>query len=232
LNTFDSVKTILPLTLRRRLRSMHRLHTLRNAVAECRERLATKQSLPDELLDRMIYGWSNEGWSAKIELLRALLDQSYDAGTIALECGTGLSTVLFALISEHSGATIVSLEHDATWHQLIISRLTDLGLPSSGIRLAPLRDYGEYDWYDRSLLAESDSGFTLALCDGPPGSTRGGRFGLLPTLLGKFQGGARIIVDDTVRADEQCMIKRWSENFPGRVEVCKMGTSYALLKVL
>jgi predicted O-methyltransferase YrrM len=232
LDPLDSLKTVLPLRFKHLLRRMHRRHVLRSAVEECRKLFASGEQASDELLEQLIYGWGNAGWSADPGLLRALLSEKYSPHTRVLECGTGLSTLLFGLIAAPLRLTIVSLEHDETWYRLIRGRLKWLGLPDSGVRLAPLRSYADYDWYDIGSLRDSDSAFNLLLCDGPPSGTRGGRYGLLPSVLQRLTPGARIIVDDTTRLDEQTMISRWTREFPGRVTVENWGVTFAVLSVL
>jgi hypothetical protein len=51
--------------------------------------------------------------------------------------------------------------------------------------------------------------FSLVVCDGPPGSTKGGRYGLLPVLGGRLPPGSTILLDDAGRPGELELIKRW-----------------------
>jgi hypothetical protein len=95
------------------------------------------------------------------------------------------------MISAQTGASYLSLEHDQQWYRLICRRLSELGLCTKGIKLAPIKRYGEFDWYDTSSFLTDHDRFDLVLCDGPPGSTRGGRHGLLPTMFGHICSGAR-----------------------------------------
>jgi hypothetical protein len=88
------------------------------------------------------------------------------------------------------------------------SRLVKLGLKPDGVVDAPLKNFGEYSWYDDSGIP-SDEMFDLVLCDGPPNSTPGGRYGLLPRLFHQLRPGATIIVDDAHRDEESLMIQRW-----------------------
>jgi hypothetical protein len=224
----EMLKALLPVPVKRRLRALHRGHCLRSSIVEAAGRLQRSEPLPEALLERMIYGWSNEGWSAKIDLLQALLNERYDARTSILECGSGLSTILFSLISAQTGASYVSLEHDQRWYRLICRRLSESGLSTKGVKLAPIKSYAEFDWYDTSFLTDHHR-FDLVLCDGPPGSTRGGRHGLLPTMLGHICSGARIIIDDTSRIDELTMIQKWMEDFTGKLELSNQHSRFAIL---
>ena len=53
--------------------------------------------------------------------------------------------------------------------------------------------------------------FNLVICDGPPGTTRGGRTGMLPIMRKQLAPHCRIFVDDVNRPDESAMLKRWAE---------------------
>jgi hypothetical protein len=231
MNPIEMLKALLPVPLKRGLRALHRDYCLRSSIAVARVRLQRSEPLPEALLQRMIYGWSNEGWSAKIDLLQALVNERYDARTSILECGTGLSTILFSMISAQTGASYMSLEHDQEWYRLICRRLSELRLSNKGVKLAPFKSYGEFDWYDTSSFLTDYDRFDLVLCDGPPGSTRGGRYGLLPTMFGHICSGARIIVDDTSRIDELNMIQKWMEDFRGKLELSSQQSRFAILTV-
>ncbi len=51
------------------------------------------------------------------------------------------------------------------------------------IDLAPPRDYVDFTSYSHTVAPHLQaSPFELVICDGPPGSTRGGRYGLVPVM--------------------------------------------------
>ena len=55
------------------------------------------------------------------------------------------------------------------------------------------------------------SEFQLIVCDGPPGHTLGGRYGLLPIVGNRLRKGAVILLDDAERSEEQVALRRWAK---------------------
>jgi hypothetical protein len=49
----------------------------------------------------------------------------------------------------------------------------------------------------------------LVICNGPPGQTKGGRFGLIPQIKASLKQGAVILMDDTIRDDERSIIEKY-----------------------
>ena len=76
------------------------------------------------------------------------------------------------------------------------------------VLFAPLRNYGDFTWYDPPT-DEVPHGIRLVVCDGPPGSTPGGRYGLLPVLGDRLDPGAVVLLDDAERATETHVLERW-----------------------
>jgi hypothetical protein len=72
---------------------------------------------------------------------------------------------------------------------------------------APLIDHGDYEWYATS--PELPGGFAVVICDGPPGSTKGGRYGLIPVAEGLLRPDVVVLLDDADRPGEQEMLRRW-----------------------
>src|SRR5262249_50220101 len=122
-----------------------------------------------------------------------------------LECGSGLTTFLLAFASRH---TVWSLEHLGEWQRRIPSLLNWTGT-SANLLLSPLQRYGSDDWY--AIPAGMPSNFRLVVCDGPPGSTLGGRYGLMPVLGHKLQDGATILLDDADRPEERSVLEQWEK---------------------
>lgn len=92
--------------------------------------------------------------------------------------------------------------------------------------VAPLRRYGEFDWYPVEGTPIPDSiGFVV--CDGPPGATVGGRYGLGPLLGSRLSPGAIILLDDTQRPEERAIVTRWCASL-GVVVVADGGSFVAL----
>ena len=67
--------------------------------------------------------------------------------------------------------------------------------------LSPLRSYGEFSWYELPSGGLPEE-FRLVICDGPPESTPGGRYELLPVLGPRLSKGTVILLDDANRASE------------------------------
>jgi predicted O-methyltransferase YrrM len=125
-----------------------------------------------------------------------------------LECGSGLTTLVLAAISRHTASDLWSLEHDPHWHQVTNQALQRFGLRAN-LRLARLRSYGDFDWYDIDPSAVPD--FSVVVCDGPPNSTRGGRYGLFPVLRDRLTADCVILLDDAERRSEHELVRRWSQ---------------------
>jgi hypothetical protein len=89
------------------------------------------------------------------------------------------------------------------------------GVSSIDYQVRPLRSYKDFDWYDPETEA---SGITLVVCDGPPATSRGGRYGLMPLFASRLAPNARVFLDDYERPSEQQVVDRWSEEFGWSVE--------------
>jgi hypothetical protein len=81
-----------------------------------------------------------------------------------------------------------------------------------------LIEYGEFVWYDPPL-AQMPEAFSLVICDGPPGTTKGGRYGLLPVLGKRLPPGATILLDDAGRPAETELIRRWEGEAHFKTEI-------------
>ncbi len=204
---------------------------LDNALARTQKLLSGTTPVSKALTERLSYGWGNESWSAKPLLLEFMLNRFRTFSGVALECGSGLSTVLLTLIAANTRARIMSLEHNSEWLDFITARLHPFGPNRAKVLHAPLKSYGEYDWYSDDQVASQGQGYDLVLCDGPPSSTRGGRYGLVPRMLAQLAPGATIIVDDSQRADETQMIGRWMSEYPGRLKVEETYPTFTILRV-
>ena len=73
--------------------------------------------------------------------------------------------------------------------------------------------------------------FSLVICDGPPASTPGGRYGLLPVMRDKLKAGATILLDDAVREEEQVIANRWAAELKMSPDVLDSERSYVRLTV-
>jgi predicted O-methyltransferase YrrM len=138
-----------------------------------------------------------------------------------VECGSGVSTILFGYHMQSTGSgKVVSLEHDPRF----ATRTRDLAQQHGvadviEVRDAPLRawhDGGQtWDWYDPSVvddIAEID----LLFIEGPPSTTGGlARYPAGPLLFDRLAPGGIAVLDDTLRDDERRASQLWLEQIEG-----------------
>ncbi len=209
-----AARLLLPQGFRSAIRGYHRATVLDHAMREVlRDPIRAVHT--NEVMARLIYGWGNP-WSAEEEFLRRMVEGMTRTKHDVLECGSGLSTLLLGSAARHAGMKVWSLEHQPAWRERVEAALRRYGLANVVTVLdAPLQSYGEYDWYNvPPILAEVR--FGLAICDGPPMHTRGGRYGLIPVLGDHFTPGSVVLLDDAARPEEQATIARWQAD-TGRV---------------
>jgi hypothetical protein len=155
-----------------------------------------------------IFGWGNERWTAEAPYLREVVASAERARGSILECGSGLTTLMMGAIASRRGIQLHSLEHNPEWHARVSEAIEQFHLTNVTVHLAPLRDFGSFDWYDAPLAALPND-FSLVVCDGPPGVTRGGRSGMLPMMRGKLAKTVSILIDDTNRDAEGQLARQW-----------------------
>jgi glycosyltransferase involved in cell wall biosynthesis/predicted O-methyltransferase YrrM len=189
---------------------------LRGSLARLERVLRSGRQPGTALLRQLSHGWGNEAWSASVPLLGATLEWFARTSGSALECGTGLTTLALAAAANASGRTLLSLEHDDAWAARARDALPADLRPAVTVATTPIRSYGAFDWYalEGCELPES-IGFVL--CDGPPGSTRGGRYGLGPVLARRLAPGCIVLLDDTQRSEEHSIVQRWCSELDARV---------------
>jgi Methyltransferase domain len=183
-------------------------HMALSLVALWRLRPRLAGPVDESLAHEVARAWGNADWAGRPDYLAAVLEACVQQPGPVLECGSGASTILLAATA---GGHVYSLEHDRFW-----ARRARWGLRAAGLRgsvmYRPLRDYDGYQWYENegpTLLPK----LALVICDGPPGSTRGGRYGLLPRMRGRLEPGCLVLLDDAEREGEQETIARWQSEF-------------------
>src|SRR5262249_4210812 len=158
-------------------------------------------------LKRLQTAWDNEGMAAQTAYLREVARHASQTSGPILECGSGLTTLIIGLFAGRRGIKSWTLEHFAAWHQRVSETLARLQISTVKNYLAPLKDYGEFSWYDPPREGLPDR-FSLIVCDGPPGSTKGGRYGVVPVLKDKFAPSTIILLDDADREAEADALRR------------------------
>jgi hypothetical protein len=133
-----------------------------------------------------------------------------------LECGSGLTTLVLATAAWTQARPSVSLEDDARWNARIRAALPRRARSRLDCRVVPLVDHGDFDWYDVEAV-NLPNGIGLVVCDGPKGTTRGGRYGLAPVMKDRLAPGCIVLLDDTSREAERAIIEQWCAELPARV---------------
>ena len=186
------LRALIPASVKHRLKNAQHSYTLTRCIVKLRPELEPS----DDLLRRLIWAWGNEGFSADVSYLRAVCRESMLTEGPILECGSGLTTVLLAIYAGKRGIPVVSLEHVPEWHRTVSEALKRFELASQ-VKLAPLKHYDGFDWYE--LPEKLPKNVKLVICDGPPGETFGGRYGLLPVCRKFMADDCIILFDDVVR---------------------------------
>lgn len=153
----------------------------------------------------------NEAYTAAPELLLrlALEAKRLPESALVVECGSGLSSGV--LMRCHCPERVVSLEEDETG-------------------LAPLPGAPEIDWYPREHW-DSLEDIRLLFVDGPRGTTRGGRAGVMQ-LRARMAPGGVAIFDDVNRPADREVAEMWSEMRPCDVQEirCRDGRAFAVVR--
>jgi hypothetical protein len=170
---------------------------------------AKAPSVYSTLWSDAVYGWGNEKWSADEMYLAEVIRTAETTPGSILECGSGLTTLLMSAVAARRGLQVHALEHNETWHARVRQAVVEMGGTTTTVHLAPLRSFDDYDWYDVPI-DELPSDFSLVVCDGPPGATRGGRAGMLPTMRSKLAPHCTILLDDISRPAERELALEWS----------------------
>lgn len=98
-----------------------------------------------------------------------------------IEFGAGQSSRILDAYSRQGQGKTVTVEHDAEWARTVSN---EKKADSHRVVYCPLKSYesdkfGEYAWYNLADTALSDDGFQLFLIDGPVGTDRFSRVGIV-----------------------------------------------------
>jgi hypothetical protein len=201
---------------------------LRRALAELEAQLLDSRPPTKAQIERLVRAWDNESWSATAPFLIGMLDWLPRTSGAIIECGSGLSTLVLAAALVRGDRTLLSLEHDRSWVELMRTRLPQRTRSFVTVALSPLKSYGGFDWYSLPT-AQLPTRIGFVVCDGPPGLTRGGRYGLAPVLKDRLAPGCIVLLDDTHRSDERAILHRWRAELNG--EVIDEAPTYSVLRV-
>lgn len=202
------IQDLIPVSLRKFLLKTHQRMIWPGAIAEYKKQIDAGQIPSEHLIRKLVYAWGNQGFSAQINYIDTSIRKTFDTDGLIFECGSGLSTVLIGIIAQKQGRKMVSFEHIPFWAERVQTELDRFHLKNQLI-VRPLKDYGDFAWYDNSGLSFDSIG--MCICDAPPGDTKGGRRGFMNLYHNQMQPGSIILVDDTVREDERNMIQDWQK---------------------
>lgn len=214
--------------LRGALRPHRRRWLYRRALRRF-SRLSLGQAPSHALLNDLIHGWDNPTHVAAPEFIGAMLRHAASTRSI-LECGSGLTTILLGVAARPRDTRVYTLEHDPVWADRVGGELQRFGLSNVTLAVAELQCHEEFQWYQTSPSLKSER-FGLVVCDGPPGDTEGGRYGLLPIMRASLQPGCVILLDDTQRDAERSIAQRWAAELGTAVEFSTGSRSFATIIV-
>lgn len=186
------------------------------------DQLAALQGLYLELgVDRALP--VSRGWAASPDFLVRVRERVLRSRPrVAVECGSGISTVVTALtLREIGGGHLYSLEHSPEHARATRTELEKHGVGAFATVVdAPLEPHtieGQaWTWYaTRGLPAGA---IDLLVIDGPPKRTGTlARWPAGPLLFPRLSAGAVVLLDDAARPDEQEAVRRWRQAHPDLV---------------
>jgi len=203
-------KKWVPKAIKRPIKEALLKRQLNRAISDI-ARLQDGQVPGRDLLSSLIVGWSNDGFGANIDYLEEVARKTLETPGHILECGSGVTTILMGILGSKRKTQVWSMENSAQWRNRIMAVLKANEIFNVNVCHSPLIDYGDFTWYDPPL-AKMPQSFSLVICDGPPGTTKGGRYGLLPIMRERFDPGMTILLDDAGRPQEADLIKKWGSS--------------------
>ena len=205
------VKKIVPRFLKDNIKRFDNDRRLSAAIRRLADVRESDTAMPD-LLTALERGWGEDGFRARGGYLEEVARCAMAVQSPVLEIGSGLTTLVLATLAGRRGVPVWTLEHDAEYFRNTEAKLKRHNLTNVHLTLAPLHDYGDFCWYNPPLDALPRD-FGLVVADGPPGDVKGGRFGLFPVLRSHFAPGAVILLDDAERANEQAVLRKWTNEY-------------------
>lgn len=222
------LRMLLPRPLHIRLRSALGRIVLSQVLGKVRHEPSLLLTNSDAI-DWAYYGWGS-GWAASADFLRAAPTYANATRGHILECGSGLSTILLGCVLQPTQRRMISLEHDSAYAARVQRLLNRYGLCCVKLCVTPLRRYEGYDWYAIPIDVPHSS-FDLVICDGPPGDTLGGRYGLIPQMKQHLNSPSVILLDDAARKSERDTLLRWQSELACSISVVSCGRPYAVIEL-
>lgn len=158
----------------------------------------------------LMLAWGNIGYAAGFSYLRHMSQKVLGSSGAILECGSGVSTLLIASLTHSARTEVLVLENSDVWHRFMSQVIDALGYDHVKVVYAPLVEYEDFAWYEVGETGLSKP-IRLVVCDGPPGKTKGGRYGLLPVMRQYLADNCTVLLDDTHRQAERNIIEEWSD---------------------
>lgn len=205
------IKRVFPNSFKKKIKSLNRDRQLGLAIRQLT--LASENGTPTpDVLAGLERAWGEDGFRAVGGYLEEVARFATEARGPVLEIGSGLTTLMLGVLVGRRGLPVWTLEHHPEYYSYNEAILKRLNLPNVHLTFAPLRDYGEYSWYDPPLEALPRD-FELVIADGPPGDIEGGRFGLLPVMRSHFAPGVVVLLDDAEREREKAVLEKWKGEY-------------------
>jgi Methyltransferase domain len=205
------IKKVFPSSVKNKIKSINRERQL--GVAVKRLTAAAESGTPEsEVLTELERAWGEDGYRAVGGYLEEVTRFARETRGPVLEIGSGLTTLILGALVARRGIPVWTLEHHPDYFSHTGEALKSVGLTNVHLTFAPLRDYGDFCWYDPPL-DELPRDFSLVIADGPPGDVKGGRFGLLPILRSHFAPGVVVLLDDAERAREKAVLDKWESEY-------------------
>lgn len=138
------------------------------------------------------------------------------APSLMVECGSGVSTLLFASCLDALGVgRLVTFEHDEEFASQTNSLARYCGCANRvEVIVAPLRPHRlgerEVSWYSGLQALDGQEPIEILVVDGPPATTAPlARYPAVPLLLPFLAPGAAVFLHDGERAAERETVARW-----------------------
>lgn len=226
-----SISRLLPIVLRRELLKLIKSLLWPFYIKKFYKAIKKGKNIDKKLIRKLIFAWGNEGFSAKEDYLFSIVKYAKNTCGNILETGSGLSTIILNIIANQNSKKVFSLEHEQYWADKSKKQLSILNIPTDGILKVDLKSYGDFDWYNADQIKHLLSDISLIICDGPPGYTNGGRYGLIPIFKKKINKDCLILVDDMIRKQEQEMVEKWKKIVEFDITLVNEKNPFAILKI-